>query len=775
MSNYYNSPYYNNKRKKSGYVSRKIQCIQLEKEIFNFINLIRREPSQIISIFQKIQKNYNSNTELEKKLIFNFINNLTKKKISLPPLKENSELNKVSNDLLNYLINIKKLQGIINYNELDEEFTNIRLRATPYGRIRGKYYEAIILDTIDLFQIIVYIMKDIKGRNVLFNDKIKYIGIACGHFENPNFNNTNNNFYNDIYTIIDFVQDFELIDIAHKINTYDIIREKYEIKTPEISMRVKEVFKDKYEQKYIKSSSGSKKDKNKQNSKKKYNKIKLQKNAVDKNNIETKKITVNKSPLLADYKNYSITYCSNFYFPKLKSNRSAGHYNNSHNSSMNEQFYLNFKKNSENSNKNNIIEKKKEKYISDYFSDNNEVNFPSFSMDKKSKKSFNQEKIDILKKINKISKEKNKNKNKIKKLNIKSEDDSKSITISFNTKKNISNEISSYELVTNDKEKDKELQTLLKNQIKNEIKEEIEKEVKEELKAELINQMLISNALKNKLPNLKIPINNNININGRSYDIDLINNTNYSNGKNIDYNTNRSISSIDIFFPPKKKLTSVYNSRMNSRILNYTQMDNRFNKEKKNVSSTKILSKLYNNENTQENNKKRISGNNSFINRKNKFIYTKNPILNNYIYVHNKPEKKCIYDNKELLTKNNNIIYKNKLYKFYNNLNKTNIINKRANSPTLDKINEKIYVPCRKLIIKNKNSKNNNSYYQKISFDRIIKVPKKIFNNLDYLEKNNIIINNNENNTIYFKDMSPEKDTDLESNKFYKKKMNSNN
>ena len=47
------------------------------------------------------------------------------------------------------------------------------MRAAPYGIIRGKYYEAIVLDSTNLFEIISYIMKDIKGRNVLFYEKIK--------------------------------------------------------------------------------------------------------------------------------------------------------------------------------------------------------------------------------------------------------------------------------------------------------------------------------------------------------------------------------------------------------------------------------------------------------------------------------------------------------------------------------------------------------------------------------------------------------------------------
>ena len=39
------------KNRKVNYRSMKTQCIQLEKNIFNFINAIRQEPSQIFSYF----------------------------------------------------------------------------------------------------------------------------------------------------------------------------------------------------------------------------------------------------------------------------------------------------------------------------------------------------------------------------------------------------------------------------------------------------------------------------------------------------------------------------------------------------------------------------------------------------------------------------------------------------------------------------------------------------------------------------------------------------
>ena len=280
----------------------------------------------------------------------------------------------------------------------------------------------------------------------------------------------------------------------------------------------------------------------------------------------------------------------------------------------NEKFHFNKNKNNEKNlykkypfySKNNISKKdikENRKYISDYLSDNNETNTSEcFSRTKSTKKKLNkEEKITLLKQINKASRDKSKNK----KQRSKNEDDSKSISLSYNTKKNISNDISFSDLLSNnDNDKkvknEKSIKELLKMQLKNEIKKEIENEVKEELKAELINKMLINNALKNKVPNLRIPINNNININGNSYDFGLINNTNYTEGKNIDYNTNRSISSIDIFFPSNKNLVTNGNDT-SPNIMNYSNIDGNTNylNNKDNFIMKKLV-KLYNDINTNQ-------------------------------------------------------------------------------------------------------------------------------------------------------------------------------
>ena len=814
MYKFKSSPYLNIKKKVENYTSLKFQCINLEKELLNFINLIRREPSKIIEYFQEVQQDPNYNNNFETQQIFNFINNLTKNNISLPPLIEKQEINKISFDLLNYLINVKKIEGRIKYNNLDEEYINFKIRAAPYGRIRGKYYEAIVLDSTNLLEIISYIMKDIKGRNVLFNEKIKYIGIACGFFENINDNK--NNIYNNaqnnkICTIIDMVQDFELNDISinnnnrsNNNNYNDVINKN---KTPEIFMRIKTIFKDK-DQLMKNNNKNTEKSLSVDNTDriKRYHKLKKDNYNEEQNkNSETKRIIVNKSPLLSNNKKYMKTFSSKFYIRKANTNKPKpkiiSYKSNIKNRNKNKIKKLPSFTNISYKNKNNNIDeanniyrnnsiyfssqfnftKKKEKQNNNNYNDNNssskhEIN--SVSRNKSSKKKLNrEEKIELLKQINKASRDKS-NKDKKTKSNIKSDDDSKSV--SFTTKKNISNDISFSELISYDNDKklkeEKEMKNL-KNQIKNEIKKEI-KEAKEEIKNELVNKILSSTShnIKYNLPNLKLklPINNNINnmnINDNTYDYGVINNT-YTNpsidGKNIDINTNRSISSIDIFFPPNNKnLTSNNNNDNLPEIINYPQM-NDSNYKKDNFIMKKLV-KLYNVMNKNEIDNKQLSNNKSFNNQKNKNIYHKIPILKNRIYGNNNIEPNYIYNN--YYKKNNNIIKKNnkiiKIDNIFDNQNQS-VNNFKSISPK--RRNNISRLPFRKIIVKN--NINNAPRNDKISYEKIIKIPKKIINDVNYLDKNNIIINNKTNNIVYIKQISPIRNAQYSGRRIYENKTN---
>ena len=76
MKTHKSSPsYLNIKRKFRNYASMKTQCIKLEKDLFNYINLVRQDPYKIIDFFQNMPIDSNNNNNYETQQIFNFILN----------------------------------------------------------------------------------------------------------------------------------------------------------------------------------------------------------------------------------------------------------------------------------------------------------------------------------------------------------------------------------------------------------------------------------------------------------------------------------------------------------------------------------------------------------------------------------------------------------------------------------------------------------------------------------------------------------------------------
>ena len=736
MYKYNNSDCFNIKNRPLNYTLKKTKCIKLEKEIFSFINDIRKNPSKIIEIFEKIHNNPNHNGNCETHQILNYINIFIENNISLPPLIENKELSKISYELLTYLINIKKYKGIINYNNLEEEYINLRMRASPYGRIRGKYYEAIVLDTTNLEEILYYIMKDTKGRNILFNKKIKYIGIACGYFDNINIgNNFHNSNNNKICTIIDMVQDFELNTQENYDIYYDNSSKKiYRNKTPEIFTRIKTIFKDKNYNNY--NINKNERDNESKGRNKKYY-ILTKDNFIDNKSCDSKIISINKASLLKSNNKITPTFPSQFYLGKFNTSNANDTFASLKTKIKNKKLssFKDLKVNyHNNNNKNNTLYyssqnnlnkingiKKKNLYLN--FSEKKESNSGSFSRRKSSKKKLKQEeKIELLKQINKASRDKTSKKNK-KNSNIKNEDDSKSI--SLKSKKNISNDLSFSELISIENKDEKEMKINLKNQIKKEIKNEIEKEIKEELKAELVNNLLssVNRKYKKKLPILQLPLNNNINYD-TSYDNGNLNKTSPKEFKNTEINTNRSISSIDILLPNNKNISTINN---NNSTINYNSKDNIIIKK---------LVKLYNNViNKHERSENYFDKNNSFNNKKNN-IYYKNPTLNKTFY-YNRKNQNNFYNNEQ----NTNKKITNKIIKLNNN---QNLINSRLNSP--NERSKIMQLPFKKIIVKNQNN-----------IKKILKIEQKPIKDVNYIDGKNIIINNKTNNIVYIKQISPNK------------------
>ena len=724
------------------------QCEQMEQDIFNFINLIRQKPSKLIQYIKNSQIKTNTD-QYEINQLINYIHNLSINKISFPPLLQKKELTKISNDLLNYIKNKINTQEKIKNDLLQNPEINLRIRSSPYITIKGKYYEGIVLESNDLIEIISYILKDIKGRNVLFNKKIKYISIACGYIENRK-EIYNNKIPCKICTIIDLVQDFEKnYEYYNNNNKTKILRNKYILPKSYSYDKIK-------------------KRKTKQ---KKYNNNLIKDNTYD--NILFSKFN-NNSPLSKikeeiSYENNKIqskakTPIIPSLVSKIKSQKLFNIINTPNNTDLNKIYNNNYFYCSKYEKKQE--EKSKEKKELDNISESKDISSVSFSK-KKSKKKLNpEEKLELLRQINKESREKSKKKKSV----IKIDDDSKSA--SFTTKKNdISNDASFSEIISVDNEKKPKINI---DKLKNELKKELKNEVKEEIKAELENKIDINNKL--KIPLLKLFLNQNVNdigINNTSdYSYDIgINNKIKRNTKGLEnYNsTNRSINSIDIFLPPNKNITAFDNDaipgliNINSEIINKNDNNNINNKKKENVIIKKFvkLNRIKNKGNKTPNNtinrNYKLIHNISPNNRKTNFIYHKIPFANNNIYCNN------------IKKKNNGFNSKNNFNNF-NNINSPNILNCFARSPRNSNYNSPL--TFKKIIVKNNNNnnKNNSSKGQKTTIDKIIKIPKKIINNLNYIDNNSIIINNKTNNIVYIKQTSPNRIKRYEINNISKKK-----
>ena len=269
---------------------------------------------------------------------------------------------------------------------------------------------------------------------------------------------------------------------------------------------------------------------------------------------------------------------------------------------------------------------------------------------------------------------------------------------------------------------------------------------------------------------LKVPLLNLFN-NEYSYDIGL-NPINKNNNNNIDIKgtatgsinyTNRSINSIDIFIPNNKNNSSInYSEEIPDNINNIKEA------KKENIIIKKFV-KLndINKNNTNKKNKtpdNSFRKNNAFINkspyaRKKNFIYHKIPFANNNnFFFHN------IVNNSNKFNSKNNIS-PNK--KFIGNI-KGNI-NYFQNSPRASQKDS--LLTLKKIIVKNFNN-DNDLKGNKSGIEKIIKIPKKIINNLNYIDNNKIIINNKTKNIVYVKQNSPGKMKSYEINNVYKKKFN---
>ena len=166
---------------------------QLEKDILILINYLRTNPLDFCNnIMQKNQYNQNPDN-LE---IINFIENIHSKQflqgyIEIPELSEAAR-----NFLDNISLHYKKFHNL-NLKELDPASLNLRTRLSRYGERTGRIFETVLFKMDNPEDIVNHILREEKGRNMLLNYKMKYIGIACDLLPS-----------NFLCTVIDIVQDF---------------------------------------------------------------------------------------------------------------------------------------------------------------------------------------------------------------------------------------------------------------------------------------------------------------------------------------------------------------------------------------------------------------------------------------------------------------------------------------------------------------------------------------------------------------------------------------
>ena len=146
--------------------------------------------------------------------------------------------------------------------------------------------------------------------------------------------------------------------------------------------------------------------------------------------------------------------------------------------------------------------------------------------------------------------------------------------------------------------------------------------------------------------------------------------------------------------------------------------------------------------------------------------------MNNSFYCKNKNAQNDFYNNNYYYKKNISIIKKNnnnKIIRIRNNCSiqqHQNLINNKSISPKRKNIS---ILPFKKIIVKNTK---NPPKIEKITYDKIIRIPKKIINDVNYLDKNNIIINNKTNNIVYIKQISPIRNPNSGRNKIYENNTN---
>ena len=180
---------------------------KLENDIYSLINYLRKNPLEFCN--NLIQKNkYKSS--LDQKEIINFLQDIHSKKV-LKPFFEIRELSLAAKSLLNKIILNYKKNHSLNLKELEPTKKNIRARLSKYGERTGKIFETVLFELDNPEEIVNHILKEEKGRNMLLNHEMKFIGISCDLIDS-----------NLMCTVIDIVQDFSPYKLNNNKNISNI-------------------------------------------------------------------------------------------------------------------------------------------------------------------------------------------------------------------------------------------------------------------------------------------------------------------------------------------------------------------------------------------------------------------------------------------------------------------------------------------------------------------------------------------------------------------------
>jgi len=172
---------------------------QLEKDLCILINYVRTNPLDFCD--NLISKNKYKKLSKEQFELINFLKDAYNKG-ALLPFQEIPEISKAAKNLLNNLaLNNNKNQDL-----------NLRKRLSQYGHRSGRIFETVVFKTDRAEDIVNYILFEEKGRNMILNNKMKYIGISCGILPQK-----------IMCTVIDIVQDFIPFDRKVKKDANNII------------------------------------------------------------------------------------------------------------------------------------------------------------------------------------------------------------------------------------------------------------------------------------------------------------------------------------------------------------------------------------------------------------------------------------------------------------------------------------------------------------------------------------------------------------------------